>query len=1130
MKAVLLILLLLPLTLSAQFTDNFTDGDFTNSPEWVGETNKFRVENEELQLFDTNDPPETNAWLTTISESINNASWEFLVRLDFNPSSSNYCNIYLVSNQQNLNNDLNGYFVKIGNTTDEISLYRQDGGSSQIIIDGTDDRVDMSSVNVSVKVSRDATGQWTLESDTLGGNDYYLEGSVSDATYLSSSYFGVSCTYTATRKDKMFFDNISVSGTPYVDNTAPVFTNLEIIDNHTLLLNFNEPIDAITGLNASNYLVNNGINSPNSLQFEGGNTQKILLSFSTNFNIGTEYNLQYQNIEDLAGNEIVSGDVSFSFYEPFENMLVINEIMADPTPEVGLPVTEFIEIYNRQNYSIDLNNWKLKVGSTTKELPLSQISANGYAIICDQDDIDLFLSYGTVIGIESMQALINGGTNIVILDPENNEINQVIYSDDWYQDIDKDEGGWTLEQIDPDNTCGGISNWRASESSIGGTPGYINSIDADNIDIIAPIVNSVQVSGNNHLTILFSEETDTITSLNTQNYTLSPDFAHPDFVQQDEEDNLGVNIFFPVSFAENTTYTLTIENISDNCGNTLLHEEFEFVIYHPSAYDIIISEIMPDPSPIVQLPDAEYIELYNRSEFPIELTDWILHVGNSDCELPFAIIEPHSYITLVDQDDATMFNNINNVLAIDGMPLLSNSGTTIALQSKEGDNIYGILYSDNWYDSSFKAEGGWSLEMIDPENPCGGANNWRACEDLRGGTPSEINSIDDENIDFESPMAIGAEIVNTDTIRVFFNEPIIESNLNHIENYWLDHEIGHPVWAYAEPPLFESVLLKFNALFIQGEIYYLEIADTISDCANNNIVSNSQVLFAISDSVTEGDILINEILFNPYPNGYDFVEIYNNSDKLLDLKKIWIAKRNDEGEITDASPIREHSFLLLPETYCAITMNPADIGTQYYTPYPENIVQADHLPSLPNTEGYVILLDRYMLTIDETYFNDDMHFELLADENGVSLERISFEAESMDRDNWFSAAETAGFATPGYENSQAGSFEETSSEFSLESEIFSPDNDGVDDRLAIRYAYNKTGSVATIAVYNSNGLFITWISENTSLGKEGVFYWDGLDNRNIRCSIGIYIIYAEIYNPEGEAQVYKLPFVLSIKN
>jgi hypothetical protein len=153
----------------AQFTDNFSDGDFTNNPTWSGDEANFSVQNQILRL--TAPAVADQMYLSTANEAIENAQWEFWVQLTFNPSSTNYTNVYLVSNQANLKGSLNGYFVRIGNTSDEVSLYRQTGTTITEIIDGVDGFVNMDPVLVRVRVTRDAVGNWELFADNTGGTN-----------------------------------------------------------------------------------------------------------------------------------------------------------------------------------------------------------------------------------------------------------------------------------------------------------------------------------------------------------------------------------------------------------------------------------------------------------------------------------------------------------------------------------------------------------------------------------------------------------------------------------------------------------------------------------------------------------------------------------------------------------------------------------------------------------------------------------------------------------------------------------------------------------------------------------------------------------------------------------------------
>ena len=119
--------LLTPVLGFGQFIDDFSDGDFTANPVWSGETSNFEVDG--AQKLHLNAPAESDtSYLSTSSEAIDDATWEFYVEYAFNPSSSNVARVYLVSNNANLQEPLNGYYVRVGGETeDRISLYRQDG-------------------------------------------------------------------------------------------------------------------------------------------------------------------------------------------------------------------------------------------------------------------------------------------------------------------------------------------------------------------------------------------------------------------------------------------------------------------------------------------------------------------------------------------------------------------------------------------------------------------------------------------------------------------------------------------------------------------------------------------------------------------------------------------------------------------------------------------------------------------------------------------------------------------------------------------------------------------------------------------------------------------------------------------
>jgi flagellar hook assembly protein FlgD len=146
------------------------------------------------------------------------------------------------------------------------------------------------------------------------------------------------------------------------------------------------------------------------------------------------------------------------------------------------------------------------------------------------------------------------------------------------------------------------------------------------------------------------------------------------------------------------------------------------------------------------------------------------------------------------------------------------------------------------------------------------------------------------------------------------------------------------------------------------------------------------------------------------------------------------------------------------------------------------------------------------------------------------LERIDFNGPTQDLTNWHSAAQDAGFATPAYKNSQYHDAT-TAADNAIEitPEIFSPDEDGYNDIVNINYHFDTPGFVATITIYDSKGRLVKSLIQNELLGTKGTFTWDGINSDREKSRLGIYIIFAEVFDLTGKVQDYKKTCVLGGK-
>jgi len=1118
----------LSLQLMGQFTDDFSDGDFTNNPTWSGETNKFTVNaSNELQLFDEDQTG--NAYLSTQSEAIENASWEFLVKFDFNPSSANYTDVYLCSNASDLSGNVDGYFVRLGNTADEVSLYSQSGTTKTKIIDGIDDRLDDEPISVRVKVTRDDIGNWSLFSDTLGGTDYFTEGTAFDDTHVSSFYFGVKSVFSSTRWDKMFFDEFIISGDPFIDEISPEFNGYVILNDTAIQMNFSEPMDATSSLDPMNYQINGGVGNPDALEFVAGSPDKIVMSFSTALTENQEYTVLYQDLEDLAGNIIQSGSFSFAIVVIEPEDIIINELMPDPTPVVGLPDNEYIELYNRRDLPVNIENWKIKIGTSEKNFPLTSIPANGYLIVCDEDMYDEYAALGNAVGLDfSNYFLSNTGTSVQLFDDEDNLITSVTYTDEWYQDPNKDDGGWSIERIDPNNTCSGMSNWAASENPNGGTPGTQNSIFGENIDTDAPEILSWELSSANEITLNFSEVPDTNTLFDYSNFHLTPDFGEPILITQDEDDPRAIRLQFVAAFIEDVSYTLTIQNIADLCGNVMPTTDITFINYIATHFDVLITEIMADPSPRVYLPDAEYVEFYNRAEYPVNLAEWKFSRGSTEVELPAIEIPVNGYVCLTNRDYIDDFSGIENVYGVPDLPSLTNAYGELQLVNPQGTLIHFVNYSENWYQSPTKQEGGWSLEMKDLNNPCAGGENWEESVSETGGTPGEANSVAATVSDEDEPSIMRAIVHAPDTLRIYFNETLHPEFQPDPTKFNVNNSIGTPITAERMTNRLDAIELVFSTAFEAHTIYTLTLTDSITDCVGNQIEESINTIFALPDSLEPQDVVINEILFNPLAGGSDYVELYNRSEKFINLSDLRIATRDDSLMIDKVNLITETGFMIFPGEHVVISEDIAAVERDYYCQNPQLLLEIEDLPSYTNASGRAVICTRNLQVIDEMYYHEDWHFQLLREVKGVSLERIDYDQPAADENNWHSAAESVGFGTPTYKNSQYRPYGEYESAFELSPESISPDNDGYQDYLNIHYTMEQSGVVLSVTIYDAAGHLIRNVTENELLGAEGIIQWDGLDNNGQHPGAGIYIVLLDYYDLQGNRQQEKRTCVVAV--
>jgi hypothetical protein len=547
----------------------------------------------------------------------------------------------------------------------------------------------------------------------------------------------------------------------------------------------------------------------------------------------------------------------------------------------------------------------------------------------------------------------------------------------------------------------------------------------------------------------------------------------------------------------------------------------EVVAQLPNRFDVVIDELLPDPSPPVQLPNVEFIELKNVSTTAFNIRNWKLSDGSTTAIITTSFtLKPDSFVIVCPTSAVAMFASYGNTIGVSSFPSLNNDADVIALYATDGRLVHAVSYNTSWYQNAIKSDGGWSLEMIDTKNPCAGINNWKASTSNLGGTPGKKNAVDDNNKDDQPPALVRTTTTDSITISALFEEPIDSASAAFSGNYTFNNGIAHPASASVIMPLCTEVVLKLEAPLNNQTMYELTV-NNVKDCAGNaiNQLNTAKAgLPVIADSLS---VVINEILFNPPPDGFDYVEIYNRSNRVIDLKQLYLATRNGTHQLTGITPVSAASWLLFPDEYRVLTENKLWLQQQYLIKDPSLIIEVPALPSMPDDKGTVVLMNLQGAVVDELQYDHSWHFGLINDEEGIALERINYNLPTQNKWNWSSAASTVGFGTPGYPNSQLMGDDQVKGQVTISPTVFSPDNDGFNDFAVIDYQLSEPGFVANIRIFDANGRMVRYLAQNATLSATGRFRWDGLGDRLNKLPIGTYIVLTELFDGQSKKKKFK---------
>lgn len=648
-------------------------------------------------------------------------------------------------------------------------------------------------------------------------------------------------------------------------------------------------------------------------------------------------------------------------------------------------------------------------------------------------------------------------------------------------------------------------------------------IDSLYVDVSPPTLLNLRVESATRMVAVFDELLDSVETIENQLFSL---VNYPGSITETIIADHEIIYLLDSPLISQQTYVFQISGVIDVNGNESGWQDktFTYLDIRPvEPGNVLITEFMADPDPPVRfLPNAEYIEIYNTSTHVLDLSSVSLSTGGPAQRLPKQMLFPGQYGIICRSDEADRFQPYGMAISMTNFPSISNSGDDIILANWAGDTLVFLSFDQRWYKENHKTEGGWSLELITPDRSITCASNWRASIDVNGGSPGRVNSVHGLAIDTLGPVALNGLILTENTARIFFDEVLNTAQdfqtLIHLSR-------GLLVYNYSVGPDGQTLDIQTTTTFQRGISYDITVSAGLRDCLGNISDSSRLLVLGLPVLPEPGSLIINELLFNPKAGGSDFIELHNASENFVNLRGMQLI---NHARSTNHHLTIGHDYVIAPGAYVVLTSDAEDILRNYRNGGRGLMIEAN-IPWLDDQFGQVGLYFEG-LALDMAEYREEWHHAMLDDKNGVSLERLSPGDNGTDRNNWYSAAGSIGFATPGLKNSQHRPDDYGGGDISLDHYIFSPDQDGYEDLLVMRYKLDRPGYLLTVEVYDLQGRRVRDLVKNELLGLEGLVVWDGFDSGREICRTGIYFLEIAMFEPGGKVIKQRKSCVLSGKS
>lgn len=517
-----------------------------------------------------------------------------------------------------------------------------------------------------------------------------------------------------------------------VDILPPEIVTITVLSNTAIDVLFNEDLDQTTAETVGNYDVTPGNVTPATATLDGTNLALVHLTFTSPFADNT-YTLTVNGVEDLSSNACSNetGLFVITSQSPLWGDIVISEIMYD---DIAGTDTEWIEVYNTTDHTIDLSGWIIQdddeypaTSEGVWEFPSGTLIASGQYLVIAENSAILTDIPSAIIAIEHMNlGLSNSGESLALYTAISG--GDLIHGSlsVAYPDLSTGNAGNSIEVCLGDlGLDWDVVEWYEADEAFTGTLGIYTHCTPGaaphtcESDLTPPVLLSAAISSPLVVDAYFDEALDETTSETASNFSIDNGYGVPDSTRL-LTNNTTVRLYYPTAFTPNT-YTLTVNNVEDVSHNVIAaNSTAQFSL--TAAEGIIITEIMPNPAAVSD-DHGEWIEIYNADASAIDLTGWKMtdQTGSDTIEVALTINPGEYMVFCVDGDLATNGGIEEDYVFWGGATgvTFNNTGDVISLFNASGNLVTSLTYT-----SSFPYLAGYSMQLRDMSYPVNEDTSW----------------------------------------------------------------------------------------------------------------------------------------------------------------------------------------------------------------------------------------------------------------------------------------------------------------------------------------------------------------------------------------------------------------------